>query len=64
MVKFVVTGLPSSHYFTQSDQVRDTSIEGLSMKMYDHDFVEPQLQHHVNKIVLFMINCKGMTGDF
>ena len=45
MVKSVVTGLPSNHYFRQSDKVKDTSIEGLFMKMYEHDFVEPQLQH-------------------
>ena len=50
MVKSVVTGLPSNHYFRQSDKVKDTSIEGLFMKMYEHDFVEPQLQHCDNKI--------------
>ena len=46
----MVTGLPSNHYFTQSHKVRDTSIESLLMKMYKHDFVEPQLQHCANKI--------------
>ena len=50
MVKSVVTGLPSNHHFTQSDKVKDTSIEGLFMKMYEHNFVEPQLQHCDNKI--------------
>ena len=45
MVKSVVTGLPSNHYFKQSDKAKDTPIEGLFMKMYEHDFVEPQLQH-------------------
>ena len=50
MVKSVVTGLPSNHYFTQSDKVRDTSVEGLLMKIYEHDFVEPQLQHYANKV--------------
>ena len=50
MVKSVVTGLSLNHYFTQSDKVRDTSIEGLLMKMYEHDFVEPQLQHCDNKM--------------
>ena len=50
MLKSVVTGLPSNHYFTQSDKVRYTSIEGLLMKMYKHDFVEPQLQHCANNI--------------
>ena len=50
MVKSVVTGLPSNHYFTQSDKVRDTSNEGLLMKMYEHDFFEPQLQHCASKI--------------
>ena len=62
MVKSVVTGLTSNHYFTQSDQVRDTSIAGLLMKMYKHDFVEPQLQHCANKISI-MINFQEMTGD-
>ena len=50
MVKSVVTELPSNHYFTQSDKVRDTFIGGLLTKMYEHDFLEPQLQHCVNKI--------------
>ena len=50
MVKTVVTGLPLNHYFTQYDKVRDTSTEGLLMKMYEDDFVEPQLQHCANKI--------------
>ena len=64
MVKSVVTGLFSNHYFTQSDKVRNTSIESLLMKMYEHDFVEPQLQHCVNKISLIMINYQGTTRDF
>ena len=50
LVKSVVTGLPWNHYLMQSDNARDTSIEGLLMKMYEHDFVEPQLQHCANKI--------------
>ena len=50
MVKSVVTGLLSNHYFTQSDKIRDTSIECLLMKMYDHDFGKPHLQHCANKI--------------
>ena len=50
MVNSVVTGLHSNHYFTQSDKVRDTSIELLLMKMYEHDFVERHLQHRANKI--------------
>ena len=50
MVKSVVTGLCSNHYFTQSDKVRDTSIEGSLMKTFEHDFFEPQLQHRANKI--------------
>ena len=40
MVKSVATGLPSNHYFTQSDKVRDTSMEDLLMKMYEYDFVK------------------------
>ena len=50
MAKSVVTGLPSNHCFMQSDKVRNTSIEGLLMKMYERDFVQPQLQHCGNKI--------------
>ena len=50
MVKSVVTRLPSNHYFTQCDKVKDTSVEGLLMKMYEHDFAELQLQQCDNKI--------------
>ena len=50
MVKSLVTGVRSNHDFTQSDKVRNTSIEGLLMKMYKDDFVEPQSQHRANKI--------------
>ena len=49
-VKSVVVGLPSNHYFTQSNKVRDNPTEGLLMKMHEHDFIEPQLQHRANKI--------------
>ena len=34
----------------QSDKVRDTSIKGLLMKMYEHNFTEPQLEHCANKM--------------
>ena len=64
MVKVVVTGLRSNYYYTQSDKVRDTSTEGLLMKMYKHDFTESQLQHSANKISINMINCQGMTEEF
>ena len=64
MVKVVVTGLRSNYYYTQSDKVRDTSTEGLLMKMYKHDFTESQLQHSTNKISINMINCQGMTEEF
>ena len=50
MVRFVATGLPSNHYFTQSDKVRKTSIEDLLMKIYENAFVGPQLQHIANKM--------------
>ena len=50
MVRFVATGLPSNHYFTQSDKVRKTSIEDLLMKMQENAFVGPQLQHIANKM--------------
>ena len=42
----------SNHYFTQYDKVRDTAIEGLLMKLYEHDSIEPQLQHCANKIII------------
>ena len=50
MVRFVATGLPSNHYFMQSDKVRKTSIEDLLMKMYENAFVGPQLQYIANKM--------------
>lgn len=50
MVRFVATGLPSNHYFTQSDKVRKTSIKDLLMKMHESAFVGPQLQHIANKM--------------
>ena len=46
----MVKRLPSNDYFMQSDKVRDTSIENLFMKMYEHDFVEPQLQYCASKM--------------
>ena len=58
----MVKGLSSNDYFMQFDKVRDTSIEGLLKKMYEHNFVEAQLQHQADKISI-MINCQGMT-DF
>ena len=41
MVKSMAAEIPSNHYFTQYDKVRDNSLKGLLMKMYEHDFVEP-----------------------
>ena len=52
MVKSVVIELHSNHYFTQYDKVRDTAIEGLLMKLYEHGSIEPQLQHCANKIII------------
>ena len=52
MVKSMVIELHSNHYFTQYDKVRDTAIEGLLMKLYEHDSIEPQLQHCANKIII------------
>ena len=45
----VVTGLPLNHYFTQSDIVRDISIESLLMKMHERNFAEFQLQQRAKK---------------
>ena len=33
MVKSVVTAIPANHYFTQSDTVRDTSIETILLSL-------------------------------
>ena len=52
MVKSMVIEPHSNHYFTQYDKVRDTAIEGLLMKLYEHDSIEPQLQHCANKIII------------
>ena len=52
MVKSVVIELHSNHYFTQYDKVKDTAIEGLLMKLYEHGSIEPQLQHCANKIII------------
>lgn len=41
MVKSMAAEIPSNHYFTQYDKVRDNSLKGLLVKMYEHDFVEP-----------------------
>ena len=46
MLKSVAKELPSNHYL----KVKDSFIEVLLMKMYEHDFVEPQMQHRANKI--------------
>ena len=60
LVKSVVTGFASNHYFTQSDKVRDTSVEGLLMRIYEHNFVESQLQHSAYKI---SINYDKLSGN-
>ena len=48
----------------QSDKVRDTSIKGLLMKMYEHNFVELQLQHCVKKISINYDELSRNDGRF
>ena len=49
----------------ESDKVKDSFIKVLLMKMYEHDFAEPQLQNRANKRSSnIMTNCRGMTRDF
>ena len=44
----VDTVKPGGHYFTVPTKVRETSIESMLKKIYDHDFVEPESQYCVN----------------
>ena len=39
---------PGSHYFTVPTKVRETFIKSMLKKIYEHDIVEPELQHSVN----------------
>ena len=39
---------PGSHYFAVPTKVRETSIESMLKKIYEHDFVEPESQYCVN----------------
>ena len=48
----------------QSDKVRDTSIKGLLMKMYEYNFVELQLQHCVKKISINYDELSRNDGRF
>ena len=39
---------PGGHYFTVPTKVRETSIESMLKKIYEHDFFEPESQYCVN----------------
>ena len=39
---------PGRHYFAVPTKVRETSIEKMLKKIYEHDFVEPESQYSVN----------------
>ena len=39
---------PRHYYFTAPTTVRETSIENMLKKIYEHDFVEPESQYSVN----------------
>ena len=39
---------PGRHYFTVLTKVRETFIENMLKKLYEHDFVEPESQYSVN----------------
>ena len=44
---------PGSHFFTVPTKVRETSIESMLGKTYEHDFVEPESRYCVNKKINF-----------
>ena len=44
---------PGCHYFTVPIKVRETSIEKMLKKIYEHDFVEPESQYSFNNKINF-----------
>ena len=65
MLALADTVMHGRHYFTVPTKVRETSIQNMFEKTYEHDFVEPESQHSVsNKISLNCDNFLKMTGDF
>ena len=48
MITSADTMKPGSHYFTVPTEVRETFIRSMLKKIYEHDFVEPELQYCVN----------------
>ena len=53
MLTLADTVKPGSYYFTVPTKVRETSIESMLKKIYEHDFVEPESQCCMNnKIIL------------
>ena len=51
---------PGSHYFTVPTKVRETSIESMLKKIYDHDFFEPELQYCINNKISLNPNKPGL----
>ena len=48
MLASVDTVKPGRHYFIVPTKVRETSIQKMLKKIYEHDFVEPESQYSVN----------------
>ena len=42
------TMTPGRNYFTVPTKVRETSMENIFKKIYEHDFVEPESEYYVN----------------
>ena len=68
MVKSVVTGLCSNHYFTQSDEVRDTSmkhLESLRKKFENDDRLFKEYSKFMEELVekRYARKCDGKGPD-
>ena len=48
MLALADTMKPGRHDFTLPTKVRETSIKNMLKKIYEHDFVEPELQYSIN----------------
>ena len=53
MLASVDTVKPGRHYFIVPTKVRETSIQKMLKKIYEHDFVEPESQYSVNNKICF-----------
>ena len=53
MLALADTVKPGRHYFIVPTKVRETSIENMLKKIYEHDFVEHESQYSVNNKINF-----------